>query len=285
MVEFFISQWLCKKQLSSLQNAFEEKLYKYFLCLVYQWRITRHIQAKEGFWASGQCFSFQLSASPSAVFTENWSAENKCNAIPLIFMECKRWELLILRQVKPALCPHPRAEDHVTALWNNQTCLWQAVYRDVRLPSIFIAYITNLWHGKLAQPAVLLCWSQLDGAHGVAAMRKVSSGISLRASSPDAGIPHNLGTLSQNEKAGPGGTGWRREVRVNCISATVWAQILTQPRWLSRAGLRGRNRLGLCVWAIYSYLAAWKEHSTDSLGRSPVVGETWQFGSSFSSDK
>lgn len=153
------------------------------------------------------------------------------------------------------------------------------------LPSIFIAYITNLWHGKLAQPAVLLCWSQLDGAHGVAAMRKVSSGISLRASSPDAGIPHNLGTLSQNEKAGPGGTGWRREVRVNCISDTVWAQILTQPRWLSRAGLRGRNRLGLCVWAIYSYLAAWKEHSTDSLGRSPVVGETWQFGSSFSSDK
>lgn len=230
-------------------------------------------------------FGLQLSACPSAVFTENWSAENKCNAIPLIFMECKRWELLILRQVKPALCPHPRAEDHVTALWKNQTCLWQAVYRDVRLPSIFIAYITNLWHGKLAQPAVLLCWSQLDGAHGVAAMRKVSSGISLRASSPDAGIPHNLGTLSQNEKAGPGGTGWRREVRVNCISDTVWAQILTQPRWLSRAGLRGRNRLGLCVWAIYSYLAAWKEHSTDSLGRSPVVGETWQFGSSFSSDK
>lgn len=145
---------------------------------------------------------------------------------------------------------------------------WQVLPGIAQLPSPSRSMANLLqWVSAAApaQPAVLLCWEPARWCSwGGQLMCKVTSGISLRASSPLLWHPTQSKHAVTNEKAGPGGRGWRREVRVNCTSDAAWAQMLTQPRRLSRDGLQGRNRLGLCLWAS-SFTPTWQPEKSTAL--------------------
>lgn len=109
------------------------------------------IQAKEGFWASAQCFSF------STVLSLQRIDQLKTNAMQYPwYLWSTKGGTSEPQTVKPAPCRHPRAEDtFATSLHRERTrCVCGKRFIRISgsqvLPSIFTACITKLWHGKLA---------------------------------------------------------------------------------------------------------------------------------------
>lgn len=163
---------------SSLKTAFAEKLYSFsILCLS---------EESHSVFRQRKVFGLQLTASPSAqccLYRELISWKQ---------MQCTTLDIYRVQKVRtsdPQTCetcfvPTPQSRRHfchITALWKNQTRLWQAVYTDIRLPGAS-QYFYSLHHPAVAWqtcsngfqwlplPSLPCCCvsSQLDGAHGVA---------------------------------------------------------------------------------------------------------------------
>lgn len=118
-----------------------------------------------------------------------------------------------------------------------------------------------------AQPAVLLWQESARWCSWGGMMGKVTSGISLRASSPASGIPHNLSRLSQTKKQDlqerDEGGRWEQSA----------SRMLCEPRSLhNHAGFPGMGCKGETGWGCVC------EPAHSLLPGSLKRAQHWQFG-------